>query len=109
MEQSSSSVSDLVGGDEPELIHGGVVLEPVHGGVLELAHGGDVPEPAHGGALILDGDVPDLVHGGVLVLESEPLHGVDESELVRGVAGAGLLLVVVARACPSRDILLPSS
>ena len=42
MEQSSCSVSELVGGDEPELIHGGVVLELVHGGdVPELVHGGD--------------------------------------------------------------------
>ena len=61
------------------------VSEPADGDELELAHGS---------ALVLDGDVSDPVHGGVLV---------------RGVAGAGLLLVVVARACPSRDILLPSS
>ena len=46
--------------------------------------GGDEPELAH------SGDVVELVHGG-------------------GVAGTGLLLVDVARACPSRDILLPSN
>ena len=103
MEQSPCSVSELVGGDEPVLlhgdaesglVHGGDVLELVHGGALELVRSGDVLELVHGG------DEPEPAHGGALVLDGE---------LVRGVARAGLLLVVVARACPSRDILLPSS
>ena len=74
MEQSSCSVSELVGGDEPELIQGGGVLE--------------------------------LVRGGELVLETELLEAL---HLLVGVAGTGLLLVDVARARPSRDVLLPSS
>ena len=69
-------------GDEAELVHGGGELELVPG-VLELVHGGGVPKLAPGGALVLVGDEPDLVHGGVLVLETELLHGVDVSELVR--------------------------
>ena len=83
MEQSSCSVSELVGGDEPELIHGG--------GVLELVHGGGVPEPVRGGELVLETELLEALH------------------LLVGVAGTGLLLVDVARACPSRGVLLPSS